>query len=188
MSRILRFWPLGMLVMAHGAAAQDAGDRAVPPVTAEQVFGTARDAYGPPAPEPECEPQQGEEIIVCAEEPEDPDKHRIRSSKQAEDDYAAATMNKGNPQAPDPCGPMCGIFQGPPTVGGLCGIGLNPCPPPPAYFVDFTKLPEAPPGSDADRIARGLPPLGNEGEAGPPVPVEDAVAIAEPPEPAASPR
>lgn len=32
--------------------------------------------------------------------------------------------------------------------------------PPPAYIVDFDQLPEAPAGSDADRIARGLPPLG----------------------------
>ncbi len=188
MSRILRAWPLGLLLVTNGIAAQEVGNDARPTVTAEQVFDTARDAYGPPAPEPDCEPQQGEEIIVCAEEPEDPDKYRIRSSEKAEDDYAAATMNKGNPQTPDPCGPMCGIFQGPPTVGGLCGIGLNPCPPPPAYFVDFTKLPEAPPGSDADRIARGLTPLGNDGGIEPPVAAEDSAANTDRPEPAASPR
>lgn len=188
MSRILRAWPMGLLLMAHGVAAQEVDQAATPPVTAQQVIDTARDAYGPPAPEPECEPQQGQEIIVCAEEPEDPDKYRIRSPKTAEDDYAAATMNKGNPQAPDPCGPMCGIFQGPPTVGGLCGIGLNPCPPPPAYFVDFTKLPEAPPGSDADRIARGLPPLGNDGRAEPPSPADEAAVSADPPGPPASPQ
>ncbi|WP_128891583.1 hypothetical protein [Erythrobacter sp. HKB08] len=131
-------------------------------VTAEQVFERAEAVYGPPEPEPECEEGEGDEIVVCAQGPDDPEQHRLRSREEAQDDYAARTMNRGNPQTPDPCGPNCGIFSGPATVGGLCGIGLNPCPPPPAYFIDFSTLPEAPPGSDADRIARGLPPLGRD--------------------------
>lgn len=131
-------------------------------VTAEQVFERAQAVYGPPEPEPECEEGDGDEIVVCAQGPDDPEQHRLRSREEAQDDYAARTMNRGNPQTPDPCGPNCGIFSGPATVGGLCGIGLNPCPPPPAYFIDFSTLPEAPPGSDADRIARGLPPLGRD--------------------------
>ncbi len=32
-------------------------------------------------------------------------------------------------------------------------------PPPPPLIIDIEALPEAPPGSDADRAARGLPPL-----------------------------
>ena len=42
---------------------------------------------------------------------------------------------------------------------GLCIV--PPCPPPPVYMIDVTALPEAPPGSDADRIARGLAPRGS---------------------------
>lgn len=53
-----------------------------------------------------------------------------------------------------------GIFSGPATVGGLCVI--PPCPPEAALMIDVEALPEAPEGSDADRIARGLPPLGRD--------------------------
>ena len=62
------------------------------------------------------------------------------------------------PLTPDVAGP--GIFRGPATVSGLCLI--PPCPKEPALIIDIESLPEAPPGSDADRIARGLPPLGND--------------------------
>ncbi len=40
--------------------------------------------------------------------------------------------------------------------------GLLKCPPPPALIIDVTALLQAPTGSDADRIARGLPPIGND--------------------------
>lgn len=35
-------------------------------------------------------------------------------------------------------------------------------PPEPALIIDIEALPEAPPGSDADRVANGLPPIGPE--------------------------
>lgn len=130
--------------------------------TAEEALAEAADAFGPPAPVPVCEPGQGEEIVVCAKEQEQ-SQFRIRTDEQAEDDYAARTMNAGDPRPPDVSGP--GIFRGPPTIGGLCIPGLQKCPPPPAIEVDFSLLPEAPAGSDADRIARGLPPLGEDGAA-----------------------
>ncbi len=41
--------------------------------------------------------------------------------------------------------------------GNSIGFGSVP---PPALIIDVEALPEAPQGSDADRIARGLPPLG----------------------------
>lgn len=47
------------------------------------------------------------------------------------------------------------------TIRG-CLPGLQKCPPPSALIVDVTALPQAPAGSDADRIARGLPPIGND--------------------------
>ncbi|MEP0189204.1 MAG: hypothetical protein ABJP70_04015 [Erythrobacter sp.] len=46
-----------------------------------------------------------------------------------------------------------------PNHGNAIGFGSVP---PPAYILDFDELPETPEGSDADRIARGLPPLGEE--------------------------
>lgn len=67
--------------------------------------------------------------------------------------YAQETMNKGKPSAPD----MFGI----PDNGKGIGFGK---PPPVAITVDFAALPKAPAGSDADRIARGLPALEREAE------------------------
>ena len=43
------------------------------------------------------------------------------------------------------------------------GIGFGG-PPPPALIIDVEALPDAPAGTDADRIARGLPPLGRDAE------------------------
>lgn len=44
-----------------------------------------------------------------------------------------------------------------PNHGNPIGFGA---PPPPAIIIDFEALPDTPEGSNADRIARGLPPLG----------------------------
>ncbi|MCL4672830.1 MAG: hypothetical protein KJZ64_07810 [Sphingomonadaceae bacterium] len=142
--------------MAAPGAAQQAP-------TAEDAMAAAGSAYGPPP--PVVDPGSGDEIVVCAKEQEQ-SQFRIRSDKQAESDYARETMYAGDPQAPDVAGP--GIFRGPATIGGMCIPGLQKCPRPPAIEVDFADLPEAPPGSDADRIARGLPPVGNDGAAAPP--------------------
>jgi hypothetical protein len=90
------------------------------------------------------------EIVVCRELGTASD--GSWNKEEWEKRYAEKT--KGG-STPDVAG--SGIFRGPATVSGLCVI--PPCPPPPAYIVDFKALPEAPPGSDADRIARGLPPL-----------------------------
>ncbi len=72
------------------------------------------------------------------------------------------------------------------TIRG-CLPGLQKCPPPPALIIDVTALPQAPAGSDADRIARGLPPIGN--DAGDRIPTEletkgDETSPAESEEPA----
>ena len=94
------------------------------------------------------------EIIVCRQR--SGDESRLYDKESAERRHAQRTMNHNEIAAPDVAG--AGIFRGPATVSGLCFI--PPCPDPPAYMVDFSTLPDAPPGSDADRIARGLPPLG----------------------------
>lgn len=101
------------------------------------------------------------EIVVC---------RRRRSGREfgydeerAEQRYAAETMNKGDPRAPD-FGESC---KKNPQKGMCIGFGKVP---PPAYFVDFDAIPEAPPGSDADRVGRGLAPRGIEA----PVAAQDA--------------
>ena len=103
------------------------------------------------------------EIVVCRAR-KDQSGDEYSSKESSLDRYAAATAFRDAPATPNPCGPNCGIFSGPATVSNLCIPGLQKCPPPPALFIDVSALPKAPPGSDADRIARGLPPLGNEDE------------------------
>ncbi|WP_284123762.1 hypothetical protein [Parerythrobacter aestuarii] len=123
------------------------------PGTAETAFADAEKVYGPPPPEPEvaadCDDPSGDEIVVCAAL-EEQEQFRVPSSlDEGKEDHLAWT---GDP--PDVAGP--GIFKGKATVSG-CIKGVT-CPPPPAYIFDITALPEAPPGSDADKIAKGEMP------------------------------
>lgn len=93
------------------------------------------------------------EIVVCRNVGDDGKNNLSESREAAQRRYAQETMLKGAPRAPE----AFGI----PNHGNAIGFGKAP---PPAYIVDFQALPTAPAGSDADRIARGLPPLGKEGE------------------------
>jgi len=92
------------------------------------------------------------EIVVCGFWQEG-DQFRVQSTRE-NDPEAEENLKDGLPRAPNVDGP--GIFQGPATVSGGCF--LQSCPPPPAYIVDFDALPEAPEGSDADKIAKGEKP------------------------------
>lgn len=92
------------------------------------------------------------EIVVCRQVGDDTS--ALTGNREAtQKRYAQETMLKGAPRAPD----AFGI----PNHGNPIGFGKAP---PPAYVVDFNALPTAPAGSDADRIARGLAPLGKDGE------------------------
>ncbi|WP_375289860.1 hypothetical protein [Qipengyuania sp.] len=109
------------------------------------------------------------EIVVCAEReaagPALYDRDAARSR------YAERTRNAGTIATPDVAG--AGIFRGKPTFALPAPV--------PALIIDVTALPEAPPGSDADRIGRGLAPLGAETERAAPEPQ------ASPAEPVATP-
>jgi hypothetical protein len=90
------------------------------------------------------------EIVVCRQTGEDP-ANTFSSPEEARKRYAEATANKNAPPPPNVFGIADGNFK--------IGIGGVP---PPALMIDVAALPQAPAGSDADRIARGLPPLGQE--------------------------
>ncbi len=99
------------------------------------------------------------EIIVCRDLGETTD-----GSWNQEDfirRYAEATQG---PKTPDVDG--SGLPPGMTPIVEIRGCFIPPCPGEPALLIDVTALPKAPPGSDADRIARGLPPLGPSGDGG----------------------
>ena len=153
-----------MLAASAALAAGSLGAQGTPPEQIDILIDPTPKSDGPEYEDCSAEEQAATisgEIIVCRRKADDA-KYRTTSREEAENRYARETMNKGNPQTPDVAGP--GIFRGPATIGGICGIGLGKCPPPPAYMIDFASLPPTPPGSDADRVARGLRPIGNEGE------------------------
>jgi hypothetical protein len=88
------------------------------------------------------------EIIVCRQLGEASDGSW---NKEAwERDYARRTQGGSTPDT-------FGIAN----HGNSIGFGSVP---PPALIIDVEALPEAPEGTDADRIARGLPPLGRDAE------------------------
>lgn len=91
------------------------------------------------------------DIIVCRQLGESGDNYFSGSRANAQRRYAEETAFRNAPRAPE----AFGI----PNHGSSIGFGSVP---PPALIIDVEALPEAPEGSDADRIARGLPPLGQE--------------------------
>ena len=171
---------IALLFCVTPAFAQD-GQTGAPP---ERIDLTVT-SPPPPSTEDACRRQReaatiSGEIVVCGSLPRVRDQ-RITSREEAENRYAAATQGGSTP---DVAGP--GIFRGPATFGGICVKGILNCPKPPALFVDVTALPQAPPGSDADRISRGLEPLG-ENAAPRPMSAQERVELGLPaPAPAAS--
>ncbi len=92
------------------------------------------------------------EIVVCREVGSD-GTGLTGNREETQKRYAQETMLKGAPRAPE----AFGI----PNHGNAIGFGKAP---PPALMIDVAALPKAPPGSDADRIAQGLAPLGEDRE------------------------
>ena len=155
--------PITAAAFGPGAQAQD-GATGSPPERIDLTI------IRPPTPsnEESCRRQReaavvSGEIVVCGTLPGED--QRITSREEAQNRHAAATQGGSTP---DVAGP--GIFRGPATFGGICVKGIFNCPKPPAVFIDVTALPQAPPGSDADRIARGLAPLRADASAAPEAP------------------
>lgn len=150
---------VGLAGLAVPAAAQD-GATGSPPERIDLTITAPRSSSA----DAECRRRAeiavvSGEIVVCGTAPVED--QRITSREEAQQRYAEATQGR---TTPDVAGP--GIFRGPATVGGICVPGIFNCPKPPAVLVDVRALPQAPPGSDADRIGRGLMPLGESESAG----------------------
>ncbi len=85
------------------------------------------------------------EILVCAP---DQDQYRVQSSSELD---PLLGTNDGRLTPPDVAGP--GIFKGKATASNLCLI--PPCPPEQPLIIDLSAIPEAPAGSEADKVAKG---------------------------------
>lgn len=134
---------IAALLLSAPLAAQDA-----PSATAEEVIEAGKEAYtlpegrGPAA----CEkPQQvGDAIVVCGRQ-DDGDRYRGASSSDL--DPLGAGAKDTIPRAPN----VETVYPG--VVVSRFGK-----PPPMPVLIDLKAIPEAPPGSDADLIARGERP------------------------------
>jgi len=126
---------MSSMLLAAAAAATAPG----PTITAEQALANARALYAVERERPAaCPDAQGDEIVVCARR-EDPDKLRVPSDADLGD------TDDGVPRAPNVSGlPDCSR--------GCMRIGKDP---PNPLIIDLNSIPEPPPGSDAERIARG---------------------------------
>ncbi len=135
------------LLLASPLAAQEAPPTVPKTVTAEQVIADAKKAYALPTSGAAAEcpmPKPGEEIVVCAQQ-DDPERYRAASSSDL--DPTGAGARGGVPHAD--------VETRYPGVAVASGCFIPPCPPPMPVLIDLKAIPEPPPGSDADRIARG---------------------------------
>ena len=120
--------------------AQDAADRTVDAAIANQ-----KASYGPPSPRKACGvPDASGDIVVCAP---DSNQYRVQSTAQS-NPRSKEALNTGIPRAPN-------LSTLPDCSEGCISIGSVP---PPVYLIDFSQLPDAPAGSDADQIAKGEKP------------------------------
>ena len=83
------------------------------------------------------------DIVVCARE--DSAQWRVRSSRET-DPLSRESLRDGLPRAPQ-------LDRG--SCKGQPGCMVGGWVPPPVYYIDLKAIPEAPAGSDADKVAKG---------------------------------
>ncbi|MFN3515855.1 MAG: hypothetical protein ACK4YM_01705 [Novosphingobium sp.] len=139
-----------LVVLPAPAAAQaEPADSAALDEAVSARLDAARRVYGVPDPRLRCRPQPGsDEIVVCPDRGED---LVVPSTSESDPDSLAArrALNGGVPRAPQ-------FDRG--SCKGKPGCITGGWAPPPVYYVDLTSLPQAPEGSDAERIAKGEEP------------------------------
>ena len=141
---------LAIAVFAAPVAASPQSQSAAADRKVSGLLETAKAVYGVPDPrlKGRCQPATGGEIVVCADHGSD---QRIPSTAETDPDSRAArrALDGNIPRAPDVGSIRCSR-----GADGVCRGNIGSAPTP-AYYVDVTKLPPPPPGSDADLIARG---------------------------------
>ena len=133
---------LALVIVPAGAVAQPLPDPGATDLAVADRLDQAKAVYGVKDPRAGCRPKVGDEIVVCADHGED---QRVPSTAETDPDSREArrALDGGIPRAPQFDRGYCASCQ---HFGSV---------PPPVYYVDVTKLPAAPAGSDAEAIANG---------------------------------
>ena len=130
------------LTMAMPAAAQPAApDAATADSKIAEMIETAHAVYGVPDPRARCRPKPGDEIVVCADR--GADQRLDRGAPDPSTLEGRRALDGNLPRAPQFDRGYCPSCQ---HFGSV---------PAPVYYVDVSKLPAAPEGSDAEAIANG---------------------------------
>lgn len=106
-----------------------------------------QEMYGAPPARRRCESSGGDDaIVVCA--PDRGEDLRVPSTSQSDPTSSEARreLDNGVPRAPQ-------LDRG--SCRGQPGCVVGGWAPPPIYVIDVKAIPEAPEGSDADKIAKG---------------------------------
>ncbi|MDE2595787.1 MAG: hypothetical protein KGL44_02795 [Sphingomonadales bacterium] len=128
-----------LLLPAASAEAQQATDDRTGAMIARE-----KQVFGPPAPKPRCGTRSSAgEIVVCA--PDDGKQWRVPSTAES-DPTSREALRDGLPRAPQ-------LDRG--SCRGQPGCIIGGWAPPPVYMIDLAAIPEAPAGSDADKVAKG---------------------------------
>lgn len=128
------------IALADPASESDAADQKV-----EQMLESARQTYGISKPVIRCTQADPNEIVVCVDRGRD---QSMPSTAESDpNSLQGRRFRDGNiPTAPQLDRGYCASCQ---HFGWV---------PPPVYYVDVSALPQAPEGSDADKIAKGEAP------------------------------
>ncbi len=131
-----------LLCVSANALAAPATDPAATDRKVTEMLAAAHAVYGVPDPHPRCKPASGDEIVVCADHGSD---QHVASTAETDPNSREArrALDGGIPHAPQFDHGYCAKC---PHFGAV---------PPPVYYVDVTKLPAPPAGSDAEQIANG---------------------------------
>ena len=138
----------GALLAPGAALAQEAPEQAPPVLNVMITQERHHFLPAPPPPPNRCKDQgDGGDIVVCGRTTQT-ERYRVPSSADDDPLSGQATRN-GVPhtgQSLVTSMPDCSPGHGCHAVGRA---------PPPIYYIDVTALPAPPPGSDADKIAKG---------------------------------
>ena len=138
-------------LVAAPAPADPPTDSAAADRKSQDMIDTAKAVYGEAPGGVSCAKADPDEIVVCLDRPKD---QRVPSTSQTDPNSRAARKAlDGN----IPSAPFVGSIRCRQGADGVCrgNVGGGPTP---AYYVDVSALPQAPEGSDADRIAKGEVP------------------------------